>query len=88
MTKLAGSDGFQFRTQHFDVLAEITATGVASAMLPCFFADNDPRIKRTSDPILKQPLWMLYHRQDRDVHHLKAARSWIKDVARKKLPSE
>lgn len=54
-------------------------------MLPRFVGDNDARLMRVSDTVLKQPLWMLYHRQDRDVHHLKAARSWIRALALDRL---
>ncbi|MGI9508511.1 MAG: LysR family transcriptional regulator [Geminicoccaceae bacterium] len=78
MRRLAGNRGFQFRAFHFDALAEIAAGGAARTMLPCFIAGSDARLKRVSDVVLEQPLWMLHHRQDRDVRHLKAARSWIR----------
>ena len=85
MVRLAGSDGFQLRAYHFDTLGEIAATGVARTMLPRFVADSDPRLSCVSETVLEQPLWMLYHRQDRDVHHLKAARTWIRTLAQEKL---
>lgn len=77
MVRLAGRKGFQFRAYHFDVLAEIAATGAARAMLPRLIANGDKRLKPVSDVVLEQPLWMLSHRQDRDVRHLKGIRSWI-----------
>lgn len=87
MIELAGAEGFQYQAYHFDALEEIAATGVARTMLPRFIADADPRLVRVGDTILEQPLWMLYHRQDRDVHHLRAARSWARDLAAEKLGS-
>ncbi|MGI9301748.1 MAG: LysR family transcriptional regulator [Gammaproteobacteria bacterium] len=88
MVELAGSDGFQYRAYHFDTLREIVATGIARTMLPRFVADNDARLACMSDTMLEQPLWMLYHRQDRDVQHLKAARSWIRGLALDKLAAD
>lgn len=85
MTRLAGADGFRFRAYHFDVLAEIAATGVARAMLPRVVADADARLARISDIVLEQPLWMLSHRQDQTVRHLEALRSGIEEAARKGL---
>ncbi|MGI9486717.1 MAG: LysR family transcriptional regulator [Geminicoccaceae bacterium] len=85
MARLAGNGGFQFRAYHFDVLAEIAATGAARTMLPCVAGDGDKRLKSVSDVMLEQPLWMLSHRQDRDVHHLKRIRLWIEEVIREQL---
>lgn len=87
MLQLAGSRGFQFRAYHFDVLGEIAAAGVAQSMLPCLIADSDTRLKCVRDVVLEQPMWMLYHRQDRDVHYLKGVRSWITTLARDRLPA-
>ena len=81
MIELAGSEGFQFRAYHFDVLGEIAATGIARTMLPRFVADNDKRLTRVSETVLQQPLWMLSHRQDREVLHLDSARAWLKTIA-------
>ena len=88
MMRLAGTQGFQFRAYLFDSLREIAAAGVARTMLPCFVADRDERLQRVSTTVLEQPLWMLYHRQDDDVPHLKAARQWIKSLARKHLSTD
>lgn len=85
MTRLAGSRGFRFRAYHFDALAEIAATGVARTMLPCVVGDTDQRLEAASDIVLEQPLWMLSHRQDRDVRHLKAVRSWIEGISGENL---
>lgn len=88
MVELAGSEGFQYRAYHFDALCEIAATGVARTMLPRFAADKDARLRCVSDTVLEQPLWMLYHRQDREVRHLNAARSWIRALALEKLTGD
>ncbi len=88
MITLAGTDGFQYRAYHFDTLAEIAATGIAKTMLPRFVADADTRLKCISNTVLEQPLWMLSHRQDRDTHHLKAARSWIRKLTQEKLTND
>lgn len=85
MARLAGGKGFQFRAYHFDALAEIAASGAARAMLPCVVGTDDERLKAVSDIVLEQPLWMLSHRQDRDVRHLKGARSWIERISDEKL---
>ncbi|MGI9419810.1 MAG: LysR family transcriptional regulator [Geminicoccaceae bacterium] len=85
MLQLAGSRGFRFRAYHFDVLAEIAATGAARAMLPCLLGGGDPRLECVSDVVLRQPLWMLHHRQDRDVRHQQGARSWIRACVQDRL---
>ncbi len=77
MARLAGSSGFRFRAYHFDVLAEIAASGAVRTMLPCIVGDHDDRLVPASDIVLEQPLWMLSHRQDRDVRHLEGIRYWI-----------
>ena len=85
MARLAGSKGFRFRAYHFDVLAEIAASGAARTMLPCVVGDGDKRLKAVSDITLEQPLWMLSHRQDRDVRHLKHVRNCIQGIAGENL---
>lgn len=85
MMELAGSDGLRFQAYHFETLREITATGVARAMLPRCIADPDPRLARIGDTVLEQPLWMLYHRPDRDVQHLRGARAWIAALVAERL---
>jgi DNA-binding transcriptional LysR family regulator len=85
MTRLAGDRGFQFRVYHFDDLGEIAAAGGARAMLPCLAGDKHTCLKRVSGIVLEQPLWMLWHRQDRDMPHLRGARSWITSLARGEL---
>ncbi len=80
MTRLAGEDGFRYRTQQFDALREIVACGAARALLPRFIGDRDPRLVAMSETVLRQPLWMLHHQQDRDVPHLRFARGWIRQV--------
>ena len=85
MRELAGSRGFQFRALHFDTLAEIAATGAARTILPCLIGEGDARLTCTNDVVLEQPLWMLHHRQEREVRHLETARSWIRTSVRSKL---
>ena len=85
MRRLAGRKGFQVRAYHFDVLAEIAASGAAQTMLPCIIGDGDERLEAVSDIVLEQPLWLLSHRQDENVRHLKGVRSWIEDIASQRL---
>lgn len=85
MLELAGTDGFHYQAYHFEPLREIAAAGVARVMLPRLMGDPDRRLVAASDTVLEQPLWMLYHRQDRDVHHLRAAREWIVAQAGERL---
>ena len=85
MMELAGPDGFRYQAYHFETLREISATGAARALLPRLIGDEDPRLACVSDTILEQTLWMLYHRQDQDVLHLRAARSWIAGLAQERL---
>jgi len=80
MAALAGSKGFRFRAYHFDVLAEIATSGAARAMLPCVVGKSYPDLRPVSNIVLEQPLWMLSHRQDRDVGHLKGLRSWAEET--------
>jgi len=85
MMALAGAAGFRYQAYHFEPLREIAVAGAARVLLPRFMADQDPRLACVSETVLEQPLWMLYHRQDRDVLHLRAARSWIARLARDRL---
>lgn len=80
MTKLAGKRGFQYRTNYFESLSEFATLGIARVMLPNIVADNNPELVAISDIVLRQPLIMLHHHQDKDVHHLKDAREWIKSI--------
>lgn len=85
MMELAGTEGFRYQVYHFGALHELVASGAARAMLPRFLAESDSRLKRVTDTVLTQPLWMLYHRQDKDSPHLKASRSWIVRLAQSGL---
>jgi DNA-binding transcriptional LysR family regulator len=85
MVRLAGSDGFRYQVNHFSSLREIVASGVARALLPQFVADQDSRLTRVSDTVLEQPLWMLYHRQDRDIPYMRSARDWISALCKERL---
>ncbi len=77
MHKLVGKQGLQYRVSHFDALENILSSGAARGLIPCFMADQNPNLMRQGAVILKQPLWMLYHRQDKDTLHQRAAREWI-----------
>ena len=86
MMDLARPGGFQFQAYHFDSLREIVAAGVARSLLPVFMGDLDTRLTRSSEVMLEQPLWMLYHRQDSGIVHLRTARDWISSLAETLLP--
>ena len=88
MSQLSGTDGLQYRASHYDPLYEIARSGAARALLPCFAADEDAHLKRASGTLLRHPLWMLYHRQDHDVPHLRAARSWIREHTKGRLTTD
>jgi DNA-binding transcriptional LysR family regulator len=85
MDRLAGRDGFRYQVHHFDAVRELVASGVAQAMLPVVAADRNARLRRVSGVVLKQPLWLLYHRQDEDVLYMNAARHWIERIAQERL---
>lgn len=85
MMDLAGAHGFRYQAYHFETLREIAASGAARVLLPRLIADRDARLVCVSETILEQALWMLYHRQDRDVVHLRVARSWIEELARTRI---
>lgn len=78
---LAGPDGLRYQGNHFETVCRLAGSGVARALLPRGLADCDPDLVRISDTLLRQPLWMLFHRQDRDIVHLRTARGWIRDLA-------
>ena len=77
---LAHGDELQFQVRQFDSLREIVLTGQARAMLPRVIGDRDDRLSAESETVLEQPLWMLYHRQDTDIRHFRAARRWICEI--------
>ena len=88
MLELAGSAGLQFLVHHFDSLKAIVVAGEAKAMLPCCLVADRDQLNMLGDVVLNQPLWMLYHEQDRDVPHLKSAREWIREAGRTRLGLE
>lgn len=80
MLELAGPSGLRYQAHQFETVQKIAASGAARALLPRFIADDDPGLVPASETILEQPLWMLFHRQDHDVLHLKTARAWIRGL--------
>lgn len=78
---LAGPTGLRYQGNHFETVHRLVSSGVARALLPRGLADDDPDLICISDTLLKQPLWMLFHRPDRDITHLRSARAWIRDLA-------
>ncbi|MGI9415161.1 MAG: LysR family transcriptional regulator [Hyphomicrobiales bacterium] len=85
MRELADSGGFRYQAHHFETLREIAAAGCARTVLPDVMGGADERLSRVTGTVVEQPLWMLFHRQDRDVAHLRAARAWIAELAEDKL---
>ncbi len=81
MMAMAGDEGFQYNVSQFDPLLRIVQTGVARAMLPRIIAQGYPDLLTDGETVLTQPIWMLYHSQDQEDPHLKAARQWIMDLA-------
>ncbi len=85
MSKLVGTKGMQYKTRHFDTLKEFILNGPAQGLLPDIVAQDCPDLIPISGTVLEQPLWMLYHQQDEDVPHLRAARQWLISLAKTKL---
>ncbi len=77
MAHLTGKDPVLYRAQHFDALAQIVKTSAARALLPDCVARTCGGLSRVSDTVLEQPLWLMFHNQDKDVAHLRVARRWI-----------
>lgn len=88
MNSLAGKEGIQFRTRHFDTLHMMVRHGHSKAMLPSFMADADPLLKKIDDEVLSIPLWLLSHRQDEKLEHLAKVRTWISDMSSRRLAGE
>lgn len=76
--RLVGKQGLQFRVSQFDVLVEIISSGAAKGLLPRFLAKTNKGLTQISEPVLEQPLWMLFHSQDENTPHQLATRNWIK----------
>jgi DNA-binding transcriptional LysR family regulator len=60
--------------------------GVALALLPCFLGDADPRLIRLQDPLadLETPLWVLIHRDLRDVPRIRTVADALANGLRKR----
>jgi len=80
MIELFGGQEIQFRANQFDTLREMLVSGGAKAMLPCLIGEREGQLEQASKIVLEQPLWMVFHRQDLDIRHFKAARGWICDT--------
>ena len=63
--------------------------GVALALLPCFLGDADSRLTRLRDPIaeLDTPLWVLLHRDLRDVPRIRTVADALAAGLRKLEPA-
>lgn len=85
MHQLAGNASFQYKVRHFDTLLTIVRAGAAKALLPEFLAKGNEELVELEASDLSLPLWMLSHRQDRDVVHLQAARDWIVGLCQQHL---
>ncbi len=60
--------------------------GVALALLPCFLGDTDDRLIRLQNPIaeLDTPLWVLIHRDLRDVPRIRTVADALADGLRRR----
>jgi DNA-binding transcriptional LysR family regulator len=63
--------------------------GVALALLPCFLGDADASLARLHDPIaeLDTPLWVLIHRDLRDVPRIRTVADALADGLRRRGPN-
>lgn len=65
-----------------DVMAAAARAGLGLAILPCYFADNDPTLVRLTRPDLRAPgdVWMLSHPDLRATARLQAVRARLRDA--------
>ncbi len=75
----AGAGGIRHRASRFETLHAFVAGGIARCLLPCLMGDRDPHLARQGGACLHRPLWLLWHPDDTDTPHIKAARHWIVD---------
>lgn len=72
--QMAGEDGIRYRVNRFEELCQLVVGGSAKAMLPKVVAERDDRLKSDGKTVLRQALWLLYHRQDEATGYLMTMR--------------
>ncbi|NNF77355.1 MAG: LysR family transcriptional regulator [Rhizobiales bacterium] len=83
--KVAGAEGIRYRVNRFEELCQLTAGGSAKAMLPKLVAGRDGRLTSDGETVLRQSLWMFYHKQDEDTGYLVAMRERIANLVHEML---
>ncbi|MCP5084716.1 MAG: LysR family transcriptional regulator [Alphaproteobacteria bacterium] len=83
--KVAGADGIRYRVNRFEELCQLAVGGSAKAMLPKLVAGRDERLTSDGETVLRQSLWMFYHRQDEDTGYLVAMRERIAKLVQEML---
>jgi DNA-binding transcriptional LysR family regulator len=89
---LFGPDFPEGRIKHqvdsMAAMQSMVRAGLGVAMLPCYVADRDPKLRRAApDPLRdgKLDLWILYHPDVRRVYRVRLFADFITDVIRSDL---
>jgi DNA-binding transcriptional LysR family regulator len=70
-----------FRCNGSDTLLAAARAGLGIALLPCFVADQDPRLLRLPPGVpFKNELWLLVHGELRHALRVRAVIEWLDDV--------
>jgi DNA-binding transcriptional LysR family regulator len=73
------------RTNEMVAMLEAAASGAGIAMLPCLFADVDPRLVRLSPQVLvKRELSLVYRREQRGSHAVRVVADFLIKALRKR----
>ena len=81
--KLMGNQKPLLRTNSMAGLRVAVASGLGKALLPCYMADQDPkliRIKPPSEPIVTRELWLLVHQEIRNSGRVTAVIEWLDEI--------
>jgi DNA-binding transcriptional LysR family regulator len=72
------------RVNDAEALLEGVAAGLGRSLLPCFVADQDPRVRRVttdhSAPPVNRELWLLSSAEHRGLRRIEAVIGWIEQV--------
>jgi DNA-binding transcriptional LysR family regulator len=75
----AGGDEGPLLVNDAEAILQALHAGLGKALLPCFVADGDPRLRRLPGPkvALSRPLWLLVHRELRVQPRIAAVIAWL-----------
>jgi DNA-binding transcriptional LysR family regulator len=74
LERRAGEATFALRADSLEPLLVGAASGLGLAVLPCWFAEGEPRLVRLlgPEPILSRDLWLVVHRESRRTARFRA----------------